>query len=72
MFQDGDEARYIEALSLAMKTSYENGLYQFAYMQCHMLFMTMPMQTAGYSWHQKNFFLKKYGTLTTALTEFLH
>ena len=49
MFQDGDDARYIEALSLAMKTSYKNGLYQFTYMQCHMLFMTMPMQTAGYS-----------------------
>lgn len=40
LFQDGDEERYIEALSLAMQTSYENGLYQFAYMQYHMLFMT--------------------------------
>ena len=26
LFQDGDEERYIEALSLAMQTSYENGL----------------------------------------------
>lgn len=40
LFQDRDEERYIEALSLAMQTSYENGLYQFAYMQYHMLFMT--------------------------------
>lgn len=40
LFQDGDEERYIGALSLAMRTSYENGLYQFAYMQYHMLFMT--------------------------------
>lgn len=40
LFQDGDEERYIEALSLAMQTSYENDLYQFAYMQYHMLFMT--------------------------------
>ena len=40
LFQDEDEKRYIEALSLAMRTSYKNGLYQFAYMQYHMLFMT--------------------------------
>ena len=40
LFRDGDEERYIEALSLAMQTSYQNSLYQFAYMQYHMLFMT--------------------------------
>lgn len=40
LFQDGDEEKYINALSLAMQTSYDTGLYQFAYMQYHMLFMT--------------------------------
>lgn len=41
LFQDESEEQYIKALSLAMQTSYENGLYQFAYMQYHMLFMTV-------------------------------
>ncbi len=40
LFQDDSEKDYIEALSTAMQTSYENGLYQFAFMQYHMLFMT--------------------------------
>lgn len=40
LFQDDSEEKYIDALSLAMQTSYENGLYQFAYIQYHMLFMT--------------------------------
>ena len=40
LFQDDSEKDYIGALSTAMQTSYENGLYQFAFMQYHMLFMT--------------------------------
>lgn len=40
LFQDESEEQYIKALLLAMQTSYGNGLYQFAYMQYHMLFMT--------------------------------
>ncbi len=39
-FQDETEEQYIDALMLATQTSYENGLYQFAYVQLHMLFMT--------------------------------
>ena len=39
-FADETEEKYIEALMLAAQTSYENGLYQFAYVQYHMLFMT--------------------------------
>lgn len=39
-FADETEEKYIEALILAAQTSYENGLYQFAYVQYHMLFMT--------------------------------
>ena len=39
-FVDETEEEYINALMLAAKTSYENGLYQFAYVQYHMLFMT--------------------------------
>ncbi len=39
-FQDESEKKYIEALYLALETSYKNGLYQFAYVQYHMLFMT--------------------------------
>ncbi len=39
-FIDETEEKYIEALMLATQTSYENGLYQFAYVQYHMLFMT--------------------------------
>ena len=37
---DETEEKYIDALTLAAQTSYENGLYQFAYIQYHMLFMT--------------------------------
>lgn len=40
LFQDESEESYINALSLAAQTSYENGLYQFACVQYHMLFMT--------------------------------
>lgn len=39
-FLDESEEKYIDALILAAQTSYENGLYQFAYVQYHMLFMT--------------------------------
>lgn len=39
-FEDDTEEKYIDALMLAAQTSYENGLYQFAYVQYHMLFMT--------------------------------
>ncbi len=39
-FEDETEEKYIDALMLAAQTSYENGLYQFAYVQYHMLFMT--------------------------------
>ena len=40
LFQDDSEEKYIKALRLALETSYYNGLYQFAYVQYHMLFMT--------------------------------
>lgn len=40
LFQDESEDSYISALLLAEQTSYENGLYQFACVQYHMLFMT--------------------------------
>lgn len=39
-YKDENEKKYIDALILATRTSYENGLYQFAYIQYHMLFMT--------------------------------
>lgn len=39
-FADETEEKYIDALMLAAQTSYENGLFQFAYVQYHMLFMT--------------------------------
>lgn len=39
-FEDETEKKYIDTLMLAAQTSYENGLYQFAYVQYHMLFMT--------------------------------
>lgn len=39
-FLDESEEKYIDALQLACETSYYNGLYQFAYVQYHMLFMT--------------------------------
>lgn len=39
-FADDTEEKYIDALMLAAETSYENSLYQFAYLQYHMLFMT--------------------------------
>ena len=39
-FSDDSEEKYIRALVLAAETSYENALYQFAYVQYHMLFMT--------------------------------
>jgi hypothetical protein len=39
-FSDESEEKYINALMLAARTSCENGLFQFAYVQYHMLFMT--------------------------------
>ena len=39
-FQDDSENAYIDALSLATQTSFQSGLYQFAYIQYHMQFMT--------------------------------
>ena len=39
-FQDNSEKKYIDALQLALETSYHNGLFQFACVQYHMLFMT--------------------------------
>ena len=39
-FDDKSEEEYIQAISSALVTSFDNGLYQFAYMQEHMLFMT--------------------------------
>lgn len=39
-YADESEEKYIDALMLAAETSYINGLYQFAYMQYHMLFMS--------------------------------
>lgn len=40
LFQDESEKKYIEAIKLALDNSYFNSLYQFAYVQHHMLFMT--------------------------------
>ena len=40
LFQDNSEQKYIDALNLALETSYKNGLFQFACVQYHMLFMT--------------------------------
>lgn len=40
LFQDSSEKKYIDALQLALETSYNNGLFQFACVQYHMLFMT--------------------------------
>lgn len=40
IFQDSSEKKYIDALQLALETSYNNGLFQFACVQYHMLFMT--------------------------------
>lgn len=39
-YSDKTEKQYIDALILATRTSYENGLYQFAFIQYHMIFMT--------------------------------
>lgn len=39
-FLDEEEEKYINANVLAIETSFHNGLYQFAYVQYHMLFMT--------------------------------
>ena len=40
LFADDSEEEYIRALQLATETSFENRLFQFAYVQYHMLFMT--------------------------------
>lgn len=40
LFTDDSEEEYIRALQLATETSFENRLFQFAYVQYHMLFMT--------------------------------
>ena len=39
-FSDETEEKYIDAVMQAAQTSYETGLYQFAYVQYHMLFMS--------------------------------
>lgn len=39
LFQDESEKQYLATLALAVRVSRENGLYQFAYIQYHMLFM---------------------------------
>lgn len=39
-FSDETEEKYIDAIMQAAQTSYETGLYQFAYVQYHMLFMS--------------------------------
>ena len=39
-FSDESEEKYIDSLLLATETSFMNRLYQFAYVQYHMLFMT--------------------------------
>lgn len=44
-FSDETEKQYIDALMLAAQTSYKNNLYQFAYVQYHMLFMTAVYYT---------------------------
>lgn len=44
-FKDETEEQYIEALILSIQTSYKNGLYQFACLQYHMLFMTAVYYT---------------------------
>lgn len=40
IFQDEDEKEYVDALFDAVRTSCHMGIYQFAYVQYHMLFMT--------------------------------
>ena len=40
LFKDYKEKNYIDSLWLAFNTSFENKLYQFAYIQYHMLFMS--------------------------------
>ena len=40
IFQDEDEKEYVDALFDAVRTSCRMGIYQFAYVQYHMLFMT--------------------------------
>ena len=39
LYQDESEEQYIDALALMMRSCYANRLYQFAYVQYHMLFM---------------------------------
>lgn len=39
-YTDESEEKYIDAVMQAAQTSYETGLYQFAYVQYHMLFMS--------------------------------
>lgn len=59
LFQDDSEKKYIGALQLALETSYKNGLYQFAYIQYHMLFMSVLYFVAlKISWMHKEEFNK--------------
>ena len=59
LFQDDSEKKYIEALQLALETSYKNGLYQFAYIQYHMIFMSVLYFVAlKISWMHKEEFDK--------------
>lgn len=39
LYKDEDEREYIQTLFKALTLSYSNGLYQFAYIQLHMIFM---------------------------------
>ena len=39
LFKDESESKYVQTLFKALNISYSNGLYQFAYIQLHMIFM---------------------------------
>jgi len=39
LFKDENESEYLKTLFKALQLSYSNGLYQFAYIQLHMIFM---------------------------------
>lgn len=59
LFKDDKEKNYIDSLWLAFNTSFENKLYQFAYIQYHMLFMSALYFTAlKISWLHKEEFEK--------------
>ena len=39
LYKDENERKYVQTLFKALTLSYSNGLYQFAYIQLHMIFM---------------------------------